>query len=169
MEERTIKDLAELAPQAERIIKNYAFRSSMTGFIPIPLVDTISLMGVQRFMLFRLSKLYGVPFKKSLAKITLTTLMSGVAPRVASSFVASVLKLIPGVGTLGGGASMAILGSASTYAVGKVFQKHFESGGTLNDFDPEASKERFEAELEKGVEIAASIKSDQAKKIGNEL
>ncbi|WMP19420.1 YcjF family protein [Thiothrix lacustris] len=144
-----------LAPQADQLIKSYAFRSSLAGFIPIPLLDTLGLIGVQRLMLFRLSGLYGIPFSKNLAKAWLTTLMSGVASTAATPMLGStLLKFIPGIGSLAGSTGMAALGSASTYAVGKVFQQHFENGGTLENFNPVAAKDTFAVELEHGKEIS---------------
>lgn len=141
-----------LAQRAEQLIKDYAFGSSLTGFIPIPFLDTLGLIGVQRVMLMRLSKLYGVPFSKHLAKAWVTTLMTGLAPKAATPLVGSMLKLIPGIGTLAGGATTAALGGASTYAVGKVFQQHFEQGGTLENFDPEKAQESFIEALQQGVQ-----------------
>lgn len=146
-----IKDMDSLSQQADKIIKKYAFGSSLAGFIPVSILDVIVLVYVQRIMLYRLSKLYGIPFKRNLVRVWITTLTSGVA-----SEAGSVLKVFPGVGTLVGGAGMATLGVASTYAVGKVFQKHFEKGGTLEDFDPEKSRNALDAEKEKGKELAAN-------------
>ncbi|MBJ6609850.1 MAG: DUF697 domain-containing protein [Candidatus Thiothrix moscowensis] len=142
-----------LAQRAEQLIKDYAFGSSLTGFIPIPLLDTVGLIGVQRVMLMRLSKLYGVPFSKHLAKAWISTLMTGLAPKAATPLVGSMLKLIPGVGTLAGGATTAALGGASTYAIGKVFQQHFEQGGTLEDFDPDKAKGSFVEAFHEGTQV----------------
>ncbi len=151
-------DMNTRSLEADKLIKDYAFGSSMTGFIPIPFLDTLGLIGVQRLMLFRLSKLYETPFSKNLAKVWLTTLMSGLASRAASPMVGSALKLIPGIGSLIGGTSMAMMAGASTYAVGKVFQQHFENGGTLENFDPEKAKEKFDVEMEKGRELSRKEK-----------
>ncbi|EIJ36789.1 YcjF family protein [Thiothrix nivea] len=156
-----MNDPEKRSQQADRLIRDYAFGSSLTGFIPVPLVDTLSLIGVQRYMLFRLSRLYKVPFKKNIAKIALTTMTSGLTASAARPMVGSMLKLIPGVGSVLGGASMAVLGSAATYAVGKVFQQHFENGGTLEDFDPQQARQQFETELEKGKEIAKKEKAQR--------
>ena len=140
--------------QADELIKKYVFQSGLTGFIPIPLVDLLGLIGVQQLMLYHLSKLYHVPYSKGVAKTRVTGLTSGLATQAARPMVGSAIKLIPGIGTLVGGASMAMLGGASTYAVGKVFQQHFEEGGTLENFDPKTAKKTFEAELEKGKELS---------------
>lgn len=146
------------AEKADQLIKKYAFRSSLTGFIPIPLVDTLGLMGVQQLMLYSLAKLYDIPYSKARAKTRIAGLTSGLTATMTRPMLGSALKLIPGVGTLVGGASSAMLGSASTYAVGKVFQQHFEAGGNLDDFDPKVAKETFNAEFKKGKELSRTKK-----------
>lgn len=148
------KDIDSLSQQADNIIKKYAFGSSLTGFIPIPMLDTLGLLSVQRAMLYRLCKIYGVPFSLKLAKTLLTTLMGRVAWGAAAPMAGSALKIVPGVGTLFGGAGMATLGSVSTYATGKVFKQHFEKGGTLEDLDLKKAKDAFIAELEKAKKRA---------------
>jgi len=150
-----LQDREHLSEQADKLIIKYAYSSSLTGFIPVPMLDIVGLMSVQRIMLYRMSVLYGVPFKKHLAKALLTTLMSSLASGAAAPIAASALKAIPGVGTLVGGAGMATLGGASTYAIGRVFKQHFEEGGTLEDFDPKDVKDQLKAELKKGKELSA--------------
>lgn len=157
-----MKNRQQLAQQAEQLIKDYAFGSSLTGFIPIPLLDTAGLIGVQRIMLMRLSKLYGIPFSKHLAKAWITTLMTGFVPKAATPLVGSFLKIIPGIGTLAGGTTAAALSGASTYAVGKVFQQHFEQGGTLEDFDPQQASGPFETALNRGMKEQQTLKQKLA-------
>ena len=140
--------------QSDKLIKEFAYGSSLTGFIPIPFIDTIGLIGVQRLMIYKLSKVYEIPYSKELAKIWISTLMSGLTASAVSPLLGSAVKLIPGIGTLAGGTTMAVLGSSSTYAIGKVFQQHFEKGGTLDNFDPETAKQTLHQELEKGIELS---------------
>lgn len=134
--------VVSLSQQADWIIKKYSISSSLAGLIPIAMLDIIGLMYVQRIMIFRLSSLYGVPFKKHLFVAWITTLTSSVASKVAAPVAGSALKLIPVVGNVIGGAGMATLGSASTYALGKMFQQHFEKGGTMDDFDLEKGRRK---------------------------
>lgn len=138
-----------VSKKSDELIKKYVFQSGVTGFIPIPFMDALGLMGVQQLMLYDLSKLYNVPYSKASAKTWITGLTSGLTSQAVRPMMGSALKLIPGIGTLAGGASMALLGGASTYAIGKVFQQHFEDGGTLENFDIEIGKETFEAEYQK--------------------
>lgn len=140
--------------RADKLITDFAFGSSLTGFIPIPFVDTIGLIGVQRLMIYKLSKVYEVHYSKELAKVWISTLMGGLTASAMSPLLGSAVKLIPGIGTLAGSTSMAVLSSSSTYAIGKVFQKHFENGGTLHNFDPDKAQQDLHQELEKGITLA---------------
>jgi len=142
--------MQNVSKRADKLIKDYAYGSSLTGFIPVPLLDTISLIYVQRHMIYKLSKLYGIPLSKNMAKALISTLMAGMATTIASGAVGSSLKVAPGIGTVVGSASMAAMGGTATYALGKVFQQHFENGGTLENFDPKAARTAFDKELKKG-------------------
>lgn len=137
--------------QADKLIKKYAFGSGLFGYIPFPVLDALGIKAVQRKMLFNLAKIYHIPYSRSLSKDLLTTLAGGVVSQAA---IPIALKMIPGVGILLGSTGMAAIGSTSTYAVGKVFKKHFEKGGTLENFDPNEEKEIFELELKKGMALS---------------
>ena len=140
-----------LSGQANKLIKKYAFGSGVIGYIPIPVVDALGIMTVQRKMLFQLAKIYDIPFSRSLAKDLLRILAGGIASQTA---VPMAIKIIPGINVLFGSTGMAAIGSASTYAVGKTFQRHFDEGGTLEDFNPVKEKEIFEQELKKGITLS---------------
>ena len=47
-------------------------------------------------------------------------------------------------------AAMPTLNAAISYAVGKVFIQHFESGGTFLDFDPKKVRAYFEDQFREG-------------------
>jgi len=72
----------------------------------------------------------------------------------------SIAKIIPGIGTVSAIASMSILGASSTYAIGKVFIQHFESGGTFLNFNPDEKEihTRFKRYFDEGREIASKMK-----------
>ena len=65
-----------------------------------------------------------------------------------------LIKLIPGVGTVIGGVTTSVFNAASTYALGQVFRKHFENGGTFLDFDVERLKNIYREQFEKGRQMA---------------
>ena len=152
---KTLPSKPALSGQANKLIKKYAFGSGLLGYIPFPVVDALGIMAVQRKMLFHLAKIYDIPFSRSLAKDLLRTLAGGMASRAA---VPMAIKIIPGINVLFGSVGMAAIGSASTYAVGKTFKRHFDEGGTLDDFNPLEEKEVFEKELKKGITLSQKKK-----------
>ena len=43
---------------------------------------------------------------------------------------------MPGIGSAVGALTMPVYSAGATYVIGRVFMKHFTSGGTLLDFNP---------------------------------
>ncbi|MFT4565997.1 MAG: hypothetical protein ACI9FN_000950, partial [Saprospiraceae bacterium] len=74
---------------------------------------------------------------------------------------ARAIKFIPGVGSIMGGVTLAVLSGASTYALGEVFKSHFDNGGTFLDFDVSRIKRMYDEKFEKGKEVVKDIKKEQ--------
>lgn len=144
--------------KAAKIVKRNMLWSMGAGLIPMPIVDVGVMSAVQLKMLAALSRLYQVPFCKNAGKSAIATLLGFVtANSLRGSVVTSFLKALPGVGFLGS-VSMPIYSGAVTYAIGKLFVQHFESGGTFLTFKPYKVKEHFEKLCEEGQAIAANLK-----------
>lgn len=145
---------------ANNIVKNHIIASITLGLIPVPLFDIAALTAVQMNMLRSLSEHYGVPFNDGDTKSLITALVGGSLPVLSVVGLSSFAKLIPGVGTLLGSASLGMAAGAVTYAVGQVFIMHFEAGGTLEDFDPKQSKVFFEREFAAGKAFVQTIREE---------
>ena len=74
---------------------------------------------------------------------------------IGKALAFSTLRFIPVIGPVIAATSLPAVSAAVTYAIGKVFISHFETGGTLLDFDPVAVREYFRAEFAKGLKEAA--------------
>jgi uncharacterized protein (DUF697 family) len=146
--------------QAHDLVKRHSLYAAGVGLVPIPFVGTLANTGVQLKMLKTLSEHYGVEFTEDLGKKLVAALVGGVAPSLAQGTVMSLLKQVPVIGGLAAIATGPLVNSATTYAVGKVFIQHFESGGTFLDFDPATFKAYFAEQYEKGK----SLVSDSEKK-----
>jgi len=145
--------------QAEAQIHKYTAGAMAVGIIPVPLVDLAALVALQLKMLHSLSKTYEVPFKANIGKSAISSLVGGYGPYASAvPLAASIGKLIPGIGHISSGATLVILNGASTYAVGKVFEQHFASGGTFLSFDPEKVRGYFGEQYEKGKEVVANMR-----------
>lgn len=135
---------------AKNIVKTHMMAGMSLGLVPAPLFDVAALTGVQMNMLRTLSKYYEIDFDEQKSKALLTSLLSGSVPVLTVISLSSFAKLIPGIGTLAGGVSMTVLSGAVIYATGQVLIKHFDLGGTLEDFDGKYWHAYFKQELEEG-------------------
>jgi uncharacterized protein (DUF697 family) len=144
--------------EARRIINKYMWWSMGAGLLPFPLVDVAAITGVQLRMLQQLSNNYDVPFHRGRGKKIISVLLGSVIPTSLTYTVGSALKLVPFIGPIIGGISMPIFAGATTYAIGKLFMQHFESGGTFLDLEPARVRAYFRQEFEKGQELASEMR-----------
>ncbi|HMP30389.1 MAG TPA: DUF697 domain-containing protein [Saprospiraceae bacterium] len=148
---------------ADSIIKNHMIWSMGAGFIPIPIADLFAVSAIQLDMIRQLAKLYEIDFKQTEGKALISALTGTGLARLG----ARAVKFIPGVGSILGGVTLAILSGASSYALGEVFKRHFETGGTFLDFDPSRLKKYYDEKFEKGKEVAKEIQNEQKTKEKN--
>ena len=156
MSEKTEKD-----KHADTIIKNHILWSMGAGLIPVPIVDFFAVSGIQLDMIRQLCKLYDQDFKESEGKAIITSLTGSGLARMGAK---AMIKFIPGIGSVIGGLTMAVLAGASSYALGEVFKKHFETGGTFLDFDAKRLKKMYNEKFEKGKKVAEQMSKEQEKK-----
>lgn len=143
---------------ADTVIRNHVIWAMGTGFIPVPIADVFAATAVQMDMIRQLCRVYDLEFSETQGKAIVTSLTSSILARAGAR---SVVKLIPGLGTLIGGVTISVFNGASTYALGEVFKKHFDSGGTILDFDTERLKKVFKEKFEKGKKVAEELKKEQ--------
>jgi len=156
-----MSEATEREKHADTIIKNHIVWSMGAGLIPVPIVDFFAVSGIQLDMIRQLCKLYDQDFKESEGKAIITSLTGSGLARMGAR---AMIKFIPGVGSVVGGVTMAVLSGASSYALGEVFKKHFETGGTFLDFDPKRLKKIYNEKFEKGKKVAEQIKKENDKK-----
>ena len=133
---------------ADKLISNATKWSVAAAIIPIPTVDMVALGAVQVNLVSDLAHLYGTSLKNESVRAIVSALLGTLLPAGATS---TAMKLIPGFGMIAGALSFAGFGAAATYAVGKVFAAHFENGGTLDNFKPEAVVSDLKSEFDKAT------------------
>jgi uncharacterized protein (DUF697 family) len=163
MEETTKAVETEISKeQISKLIRNHVYGSMGVGLIPVPMVDFIGITGVQLNMVRKLAGYYDIPFSKELTKNLIISLIGGAVPAAAAYPVASTIKFIPIVGQSLGAVSMPVIAGASTFAVGKVFYRHFASGGTFLTFDPNIAREYYEEMFQKGKDVVKGMNAKPA-------
>lgn len=140
--------------EAERVIRKHALMSLVVGAVPVPALDLVALAGVQVDLVRRLAEAYEVEFSQEAGRTAVAALLGSSFPVSVASHLATLAKGVPGLGSVVGGIGRAIVGAASTYAVGKVFVQHFESGNTILTLDPQKVRAYYSDEVERGKSAA---------------
>ena len=99
-------------------------------------------------MLRRLSQIYGIEFSENRGKSLIAALAGTMIPATSGMGAASALKAVPVLGMLASAFVMPALSAGATFAIGKAFIQHFESGGTLLDFNPPDYRDFVKAQKE---------------------
>ena len=138
--------------EADKLIKEHTLYSMGSGLIPVIGLDIMANTAVQLELTRKLCKLYHLKFEEAQLRALLNALVGSTAARVYAMGTRSLLKLIPGVGSMVGGVVVGLYAAASTYASGEVFKMHIEKGGTLKDFDAKAMQKYYKIKIDEGME-----------------
>ena len=143
---------------ADKIVRSHVIWSMGAGLIPLPLFDLAAVTAIQIDLLKQLADLYGANFSQSQGKAFVTALTGSTFAKIGSSLI----KAIPGVGTVLGGLSMSALSGASTYAVGQVVISHLETSSEFLDVDMGAAKAAYQDAFAKGKDFVSDLKDQEA-------
>ena len=149
-----------MSDAAEQVIKQHVVWACGAGLVPVPIIDFVAVTAIQIDLIKQLCTLHGASYEEANGKMWVGALTGGALARIG----ASAIKAIPGIGSLIGGLSMSIASGASTWGVGQVVNKHLAAGGTLTDLNVDKARQQYEAEYEKGKEVAKEASSDKGSK-----
>jgi uncharacterized protein (DUF697 family) len=150
----------------DKVIRQHVYMSLGIGLIPIPFLDFVGVTGVQLNLMRKLAQIYNIPFSKDMVKNLIGALLGGAFPASVGPRIAfSVSKTVPGIGYALGAVSSSAVSGACTYAIGRVFSRHFSEGGTFLSFDPENARAFYEKMFQEGQEIVAEMKAQKKKQV----
>ena len=130
---------------ARAIVVRYRRWTMAAAAAPLPLADAALVSGVQIRMLWRLAKLYEVPFERVRVASLVSALFGGWTPyTITVGFVGAAARMAPGLGTVVGIATSVGTSTLATEAIGKIFLQHFEEGGTFLDFEPRKYRQQLD-------------------------
>lgn len=143
--------------QAAEIVKRNMIWSAGVGLVPVPMFELVAITAVELKLIKELADLYETPFREDLAKSAVVSLVGSLGSVALGKVLAiSSLRFVPFIGVPMAFASVSAIAAGVTYATGKVFIAHFETGGTLLDFDAAKMREHFKAEFSTGVKETAA-------------
>lgn len=158
--------LSSKAAIATDIVNNNIALAMGAGLIPIPWVDFAAITAVQLKLGKELADLYGADYKEEQVRGIVVALVGAYTSTAAGTTAAAALaKAVPGLGSFVGVVTLPLVAGAITYAVGKIFIQHLESGGTFLSLKVPDVQAGFLREVEKGKQVV----SDKTKSIGSKV
>jgi uncharacterized protein (DUF697 family)/predicted GTPase len=112
------------AQNALPTILGYSTLAATAGAVPIPFVDLLLISGVQTGMMHELARFYGQALTAQRLGEIAGALGLGLLGRQASR---SLIKVIPGLGSVLGSVAGGALAGASTFALGKAFCYYYRA------------------------------------------
>lgn len=146
---------------ARKWVTRYAATTGAIGASPIPFSDAPLLVGAQLSMLAHVTAIFGL----SVEKAVLTAIISSVAGVSGTTLggktlVSNLLKFIPGVGSVAGGAISASVASMMTIALGlayiNVLKYIVEEENKGNQVTTETIKEKMKEAYKKELILSKS-------------
>ena len=92
-------------------------------------------------------QIYGVHFAENRGKAVIASLAGSLIPATSAVGTFSLIKSVPAGGTVVGVVVSPALFAGATYAIGLAFIQHFDSGGTLLNFNPADYREFIRAQF----------------------
>ena len=158
----TAEKAASRTDQARHIVRRNVYWALGAGLVPVPVLDFVALTAVQVKLLKQLSDHYQVKFFDDKAKKIVGSLLASTGSLALAGMVGrSLFKLVPVVGQLFGVVGVPLFAGALTQAIGNLFVMHYETGGTLLDFNVEQMRAHFHREFERAKDSVKQM--DQEK------
>jgi uncharacterized protein (DUF697 family)/GTP-binding protein EngB required for normal cell division len=147
---------------ALKIVGGSAAVAAGIGAVPIPFSDAALLVPEQVGMMAGITAVFGIPVEKAtLAAVISATVGAGGAVILGRTIVSNLLKLIPGAGSVIGGAISGATAAAITFALGEAY-----IAVMLMIAKGEASPEYLKSQ--EGMQKVAEIFMEKMKVVRNE-
>lgn len=134
---------------AKTLVNHYAVSCGAAAVTPIPFSDIAILTPIQIGMILHISNIFGINISKENAAKLLTALLSVVGTaftvRFGVQLLGNVLKFIPCLGSVAGGAINATIALGTTKVMGNAYIAYLDSNvnhltDILTDFTPDMFK-----------------------------
>ncbi len=112
--------------KSKTIIHAASVAAGAAGLIPIPFSDAFAIAPIQAGMIYKMNDAFGVKMKDSVVASLITGLLGFTAiGQTAKTIVANLIKCIPVVGSVAGGATAVAITEGIGFAYLKVLKKCF--------------------------------------------
>lgn len=145
------EDLATRRLKADVCIKNHVIAAMGVALVPSFFIEISGVTGIEVSLIMDLATLHAFPIPNRLiAYKVLLSLVISLGPIYLAIRLRSGIKMVPVAGHAAYFGFMALNNAAAVYAIGKIFQAHFESGGQLLSKDNAWLRRLFKQRYEEG-------------------
>ena len=131
---KNIRRRKELRKRALKIVHNYTLLAGGIGFIPIPSFYQVAVGGLLGKMLYDLGKLYGTSLTRQKNKAIIAAVLGGAHSDWITVYLGNnIEKILPGMSVISNTIARPVVAAGITYAIGRLFVKHFDSGAWLRE------------------------------------
>jgi|GEM_PF-6981794 len=141
----------------DEIIKDHVITAMAAGAIPVPVADLAAVSAVHLSLIKKISVEMDKGYNEMKGKALISSLITGTVTRTG----ASLIKLLPGIGTIAGITTQILFSGATTYAIGKVLVSAYDRGETIDSISGETVKGEFDKLVKKGKKYASSLKKTE--------
>lgn len=158
--------LEERRDKAAKIVRGFTASAAATGALPIPLADAPLLIGQQTAMMAAIADTFSINLKKNgLKTLVYTVLGVSGTTLLGKTITGSLLKLIPGAGSIGGAAINGSTAALLTSALGNAFISVCQSVYTGQLEEEELLKKKgrmmLETAFQNSLRLTAKETADQ--------
>ena len=112
----------EMFEKANNIVLGFVASTTATGAVPIPFADAPLLVGQQVAMMIAINKVFGFNIQRdALQSLVVAALGVSGATVIGKTVASNLMKLVPGAGSVAGGAVSAGTAGVITLALGKAY------------------------------------------------
>ena len=148
--------IGEKKRYAQSVVAASAAAAAATGATPIPFADSAILIPTQAAMIASITAIFGLEVNKSLIMGFLSSVIgTGSATIAGKAVVANLIKLIPGAGTVAGGAISGTTAALITTALGEAYillmEAVYKGELTSQDLNTVKGREKMKQFLKQGL------------------
>ena len=151
--------------RVEEIIKKHSLLAAGLGIVPVPVFNLLSVSAIQISMVQSVARLYNVEAKKSSVKNIIASVLGGLGATGIAGLAAGSLSAVPVIGGSLIAFSAPALNGFTTYAIGYMFAKYYESPDGFLKANAHALTEWFKEGFKEGREKLGDAISGKAKAV----
>ena len=136
---------------ADQTVHHWCQWATVAGFVPIPVVDILSISAAQAKMVHSLCKIYDKQFEREALSSIISGLLGGSLTGLLSAGLAfTMIRNIPLVGSTLSSLTQPAVAYGATYALGAVFIQHFEKGLKMSELSVKEVEQYFIDKFKQG-------------------